>query len=75
MCSQPIEAGDCDAYVINYAFNSTLGQCQAFYYGGCGGTDNRFNSSDECEAQCMGRQPDERGKLRFMVENRFVIIT
>lgn len=73
VCSQPLEAGDCDAYVINYGFNSTLGQCQAFYYGGCGGTDNRFNSSDECEAQCVAQQPDHRGKLNECLKQRLNI--
>jgi len=32
---------------------SSLGLCQAFYYGGCEGNDNRFESAEECEAECM----------------------
>ena len=33
---------------------SSSGDCEPFYYGGCEGNDNSFESADECEAECSG---------------------
>ncbi|CRL07350.1 CLUMA_CG020329, isoform A [Clunio marinus] len=60
VCSQPEDPGSCDEYVILYTFNSTSRQCKRFYYGGCDGNDNRFNSQDECESTCLSPEVDSR---------------
>jgi len=53
-CSQPAkEEGTCYDYVLRYSYVSSSGQCEPFYYGGCEGNDNRFESSEDCEAQCL----------------------
>ena len=57
-CSQPAkEAGSCYDYVLRYSYVSSSGDCEPFYYGGCDGNDNRFESADECEAECSGVAP------------------
>ena len=54
-CSQPAkEAGSCGDWVLRYSYVSSSGDCESFYYGGCEGNDNRFESADECEAECSG---------------------
>jgi len=47
------EAGSCSDYVLRYSYVSSAGHCEPFYYGGCEGNDNRFESTEECEKQCI----------------------
>jgi len=49
----PRQIGPCYDYVMQYSYVSSTGHCEAFYYGGCEGNDNRFESREECETQCM----------------------
>lgn len=74
VCRLPQESGECDDYVIQYAYNAAEGYCKAFYYGGCGGNGNRFSSEVECESACTGRAShpeDDRGKILFWMKGNF----
>ncbi|XP_033162682.1 papilin isoform X2 [Drosophila mauritiana] len=51
-CSQPADPGQCDKWALHWNYNETEGRCQSFYYGGCGGNDNRFATEEECSARC-----------------------
>ena len=53
-CRQPVEQGEhCSAtrpglLAARWAFNETAHQCQPFYYAGCGGNTNNFDSMAAC---------------------------
>ncbi len=34
-------------------FDPVVGDCTRFWYGGCDGNDNRFDSQKECSAKCI----------------------
>lgn len=59
LCDQPASVGDCAEYVLKWNYNSTLGSCQQFYYGGCGGNDNRFDTEEDCSARCIAGVDEE----------------
>eukprot|EP01083_Nonionella_stella_P171913 588376_1 len=52
ICNLPKLAGPCKRYFIKFYFDSTKQVCNAFVYGGCGGNENRFGSSQECASRC-----------------------
>ncbi|CAM4663608.1 unnamed protein product [Leuciscus chuanchicus] len=51
-CRLPIVPGSCLAYIPRWAFDSSVGKCVSFIYGGCGDNGNNFNSRKECEENC-----------------------
>ncbi|KAI8425354.1 hypothetical protein MSG28_007115 [Choristoneura fumiferana] len=57
MCTLPAEAGDCATYRINWYFDTANQRCRQFYYGGCGGNGNNFESEELCRASCAGAPP------------------
>ncbi|XP_070180043.1 papilin-like isoform X2 [Littorina saxatilis] len=56
VCTMPSDRGTrCREYEIFWYHDSSQGGCTRFYYGGCGGNDNRFTSQAECEQRCVNR--------------------
>lgn len=62
-CLQQVDMGTCESYVHKWYFNSHLGKCDVFVYGGCGGTENRFDSKFECQYACLG--PPRKYTFKF----------
>lgn len=51
-CLARAETGPCMALIILWAYDSNLGRCKTFIYGGCDGTDNKYPTEQECMATC-----------------------
>jgi hypothetical protein len=51
-CELPIDAGDCLAVIIRFAYNPITQDCEPFVYGGCGGNENNFETLDACKKRC-----------------------
>ncbi|XP_072168856.1 papilin-like [Diadema setosum] len=54
ICSLPRDPGICRAWVVKYFFDTNYGQCIQFWYGGCGGNANLFDTLDDCKNECVG---------------------
>ena len=52
LCELPLDAGQCADWTMQYYFDSRLLHCRLFWYGGCGGTDNRFETMKDCRDVC-----------------------
>uniref|UniRef100_A0A8C6XYL3 Amyloid-beta A4 protein n=1 Tax=Naja naja TaxID=35670 RepID=A0A8C6XYL3_NAJNA len=52
VCSEQAETGPCRAMISRWYFDVTEGKCAPFFYGGCGGNRNNFDTEDYCMAVC-----------------------
>lgn len=51
-CDLDPEAGPCQNYNVMWYYNKNQIQCFRFWYGGCGGNENRFETKEICEHFC-----------------------
>ena len=52
-CELDRAPGKCRGFQKKFYFNNKSGRCNEFVYTGCQGNENRFDSLDECEANCQ----------------------
>jgi len=52
VCFQRADTGPCTDLIMKYFYSPFVEACQPFFYGGCLGNTNRFNSWEECNAFC-----------------------
>ncbi|XP_069473848.1 tissue factor pathway inhibitor-like isoform X2 [Ambystoma mexicanum] len=55
-CTLPKDAGTaCSDYSLKWYHEETLGVCARFWYRGCGGNANRFETEQECLEICIAK--------------------
>ncbi len=54
-CTMPAETGPCRARQLKWFYNPSTGRCEEFFWGGCAGNANRFNSRERCKKICCGK--------------------
>ncbi|NXI05932.1 COSA1 protein, partial [Pachycephala philippinensis] len=52
-CLEPMKPGDCWDYVVQWFYDKNGNSCGQFWYGGCNGTNNRFETEKECRETCV----------------------
>ncbi|KAI4890693.1 hypothetical protein NFI96_033753 [Prochilodus magdalenae] len=52
VCSLDKDQGPCRAFLLKWFYDTQQNECTRFWYGGCDGNANRFDSQEECEARC-----------------------
>lgn len=53
VCGLHKETGECRNFTVKWFFDMEYGGCSRFWYGGCDGNDNRFDSQEECQQVCV----------------------
>uniref|UniRef100_A0A8D2PX32 BPTI/Kunitz inhibitor domain-containing protein n=1 Tax=Zosterops lateralis melanops TaxID=1220523 RepID=A0A8D2PX32_ZOSLA len=48
-CLEPMKPGDCWNYVARWFYDKNGNSCGQFWYGGCNGSNNRFETEKECQ--------------------------
>ncbi|XP_077523239.1 papilin-like [Amblyomma americanum] len=56
-CLARPEEGPCNGRAIMWGYNVTLRECQMFTYGGCDGSDNKYETKTMCEIVCKSDLP------------------
>ncbi|XP_055525400.1 papilin isoform X2 [Wyeomyia smithii] len=62
-CVLKKDMGPCHNYTVKYFFDVEYGGCGRFWYGGCDGNKNRFDTTEECRDVC--ETPEGKDKCQL----------
>ncbi|KAG7160084.1 Papilin-like 2, partial [Homarus americanus] len=68
VCGYEKDRGPCADYIVKWYFDMEYGGCTRFWYGGCDGNLNKFETQNECIAACV--EPEGMGSEQ---KNYFLI--
>ncbi|XP_068876827.1 collagen alpha-1(XXVIII) chain-like isoform X6 [Aphelocoma coerulescens] len=52
-CKLRLDQGPCRVYTIRWYYDKKANACAQFWYGGCDGNANRFETEEECRQACV----------------------
>jgi hypothetical protein len=64
-CVLPLDSGRCDKYKIYWYFNQAEKECVRFYFGGCDGNQNRFETREGCDMECKMSKEEKNELMRL----------
>ena len=62
-CKLPSAQGKCQNYTVRWFYNGSL--CTRFWYGGCEGNENNFETEDQCQQECPGYVTEGRSSTQY----------
>lgn len=70
-CDLPEDKGPCQASLLRWRYESSVGTCTEFIYGGCQGNRNNFLTATDCLNRCQTEKTLPEGKTTLRCQGAF----